>query len=204
MVAFIWVDTIFCRINAPCALTDTLVNSGDPWENCRVFQLFLLIFDQFSPILRVIFHQKVPGMRLFKQVRLFGNIWYSLSPQIYNLHFTPLHICLQSETADEETVISPEEETTRGELPSPVMTGAVELSGLSSDGGAITSQSSPLLGAVKPTPPKSPKSKSTTTVNNQNVCDTDAFDGLVAGITFRFGGFGHWRYRSSRYDSDYD
>lgn len=25
---------------------------------------------------------------------------------------------------------------------------------------------------------------------------TDAFDGFIAGITFRFGGFGHWRYHN--------
>ncbi len=31
---------------------------------------------------------------------------------------------------------------------------------------------------------------------------TDAFDGWMAGITFRFGGFGHWRYRNYERDDD--
>ena len=88
--------TIYCWINAPCALTDTPMNSGvernqmvsgylptrvvylskrfhSMWFPLRlnvrfqqrnimeVFQPFLLIFDQFSPILRGIFHQKVLG-----------------------------------------------------------------------------------------------------------------------------------------------
>ena len=41
-----------------CTLTDTLVNSGGPQQDYRGFSA---IFDQFSPILQAIFHQKVQG-----------------------------------------------------------------------------------------------------------------------------------------------
>ena len=43
--------TVLCRINAPCALADTLVHSGGPGEHYSgVLKQILLIFDQFSPI----------------------------------------------------------------------------------------------------------------------------------------------------------
>ena len=68
--------TAFYQINAFCALTATLVNSEGPEEYYRSFQLFLLNFAQFLPILREIVHQKMPGARLFRQGRLFGEIRY--------------------------------------------------------------------------------------------------------------------------------
>ena len=67
-------------------LTNTLdqgsVDSGSPGEfrGCRgtFIEVFshLIIFDQFSPILREILHQKVWGSCLLKQVRVFSTIWY--------------------------------------------------------------------------------------------------------------------------------
>ena len=54
-------STVFRQINALCALTDTLVNSRGPGEYFRVFPANFAHFDQFTPILRVIFHQKVLG-----------------------------------------------------------------------------------------------------------------------------------------------
>ena len=73
-------STVFRQINTPCALTDTLMNSGGPGEYSRVFSAIFAHFDQFSPILRGVFHQKVLWVRLFKQACLFGKIWYMVNP----------------------------------------------------------------------------------------------------------------------------
>ena len=69
----------YCLVPKKRALRaeNTLVNSEGAGEDFRGFQPILLIFDQFLPILRAIFHHKVLGMRLFKQVRLFHTIrWF--------------------------------------------------------------------------------------------------------------------------------
>ena len=55
------------------------MNSGVQRNIPGVFDLFLFILDQFWPILRGIFPQKVLGACLFMQVRLFGEIWYMYS-----------------------------------------------------------------------------------------------------------------------------
>ena len=65
---------IFRQIDASCALTDNLVSAGVRGDNIEVFQLFLVIFDQFSPIVKRIFHQKMLGACLFGQACLYGEI----------------------------------------------------------------------------------------------------------------------------------
>ena len=42
-------NTVKCQINAPCMLTNTLVDSGVPWEDFRGFSAnFLQIFAYFE------------------------------------------------------------------------------------------------------------------------------------------------------------
>ncbi len=54
---------------------------ADGFRGSRVtykgFQQILLIFEQFSPILRGIFHHKELGAHIFKQECLFGTIQYA-------------------------------------------------------------------------------------------------------------------------------
>ncbi len=68
--------TIFHQINTPCTLADTLVSLGGPGENYRGFSAIRVIFDQFLPILRRLFHQKVLGAHLLGQACFMKNMVY--------------------------------------------------------------------------------------------------------------------------------
>ena len=63
-------------------MTDTLVNSGGLEEHYAGFQPVLLIFDQFSPVLSGIFHQKVVQVHLFEQENLFSTKWYTITQEV--------------------------------------------------------------------------------------------------------------------------
>ena len=68
-------NTVVCQINAPCVLTDTLVNSGGPEEYSRGFSA---IFAHFKPIFAYFegnISTESAGGALFRQARLFGKIW---------------------------------------------------------------------------------------------------------------------------------
>ena len=51
-IAAYYENTIFCQINAHCALTDTLVNSEGQGAYSRLFSAIFAHFDQFSPIFK--------------------------------------------------------------------------------------------------------------------------------------------------------
>ena len=72
--------TVFCQINAPCALIATLLNSECPGPYHRGFWI---IFAHFWPIYaycKGTIPSESAGLHLFKQACLFGKILYLEGP----------------------------------------------------------------------------------------------------------------------------